>query len=105
MQEKSTFSKKNFLNSKNISPDIEDFLFLFDLNTTFLTCRAAWFECVYHMLQCSKLLEVLTPQKSQLITTSFQFIDDADPLVAPHVWGCVLLLQSNYDDWYDDTIK
>ncbi|KAL7734397.1 hypothetical protein ACLKA6_010729 [Drosophila palustris] len=62
--------------------------------------KAAWFECIYHMLQCSKLLEVLTPQKSQLITTSFQFIDDADPLVAPHVWGCVLLLQSNYNDWY-----
>ncbi|ALC44763.1 l-3-76BDr [Drosophila busckii] len=62
--------------------------------------KAAWFECVYHMLQCAKLVEVLTPQKNQLITLSFQFIDDTDPLVAPHVWGCVLLLQSNYDDWY-----
>lgn len=51
------------------------------------------------MLQSAKLREVLTPQKSQLITTSFQFIDDADPLVAPHIWGCVLLLQANYDDW------
>ncbi|TDG45249.1 hypothetical protein AWZ03_008311 [Drosophila navojoa] len=62
--------------------------------------KAAWFDCIYHVLQCAKLLEVLTPQKSQLITTSFQLIDDADPLVAPHVWGCVLLLQSNYADWY-----
>ncbi|EDV97987.1 E3 ubiquitin-protein ligase listerin [Drosophila grimshawi] len=62
--------------------------------------KAAWFECIYHLLQCPTLLEVLTPHKSQLITASFQFIDDADPLVAPHVWGCVLLLQSNYEDWY-----
>ncbi|XP_030078799.1 E3 ubiquitin-protein ligase listerin isoform X2 [Drosophila hydei] len=62
--------------------------------------KAAWFDCIYHILQCANLLEVLTPQKSQLITTSFQLIDDADPLVAPHVWGCVLLLQSNYADWY-----
>ncbi|EDW69877.1 E3 ubiquitin-protein ligase listerin [Drosophila virilis] len=62
--------------------------------------KAAWFDCIYHVLQCPNLLEVLIPQKSQLITTSFQFIDDADPLVAPHVWGCVLLLQNNYEDWY-----
>ncbi|XP_034103440.1 E3 ubiquitin-protein ligase listerin isoform X1 [Drosophila albomicans] len=62
--------------------------------------KAAWFECIYHILQSVKLEPVVTPQKAQLITTSFQFIDDADPLVAPHVWGCVLLLQSNYEDWY-----
>lgn len=69
------------------------------LNSTSIHPRAAWFECIYQMLQSAKLREVLTPQKSQLITTSFQFIDDADPLVAPHIWGCVLLLQGNYDDW------
>ncbi|XP_017127246.1 E3 ubiquitin-protein ligase listerin [Drosophila elegans] len=62
--------------------------------------KAAWFECIYHVLQSVALLEVISPQKSQLTTLCFQFIDDADPVVAPHIWGCVLLLQSNYEDWF-----
>ncbi|XP_030373651.1 E3 ubiquitin-protein ligase listerin [Scaptodrosophila lebanonensis] len=62
--------------------------------------KAAWFECVYHIILSPDLVEIVIPKKSQLITTTFQYIDDADPLVAPHVWGCVLLLQSNFDDWY-----
>ncbi|XP_017135075.1 E3 ubiquitin-protein ligase listerin [Drosophila miranda] len=62
--------------------------------------KAAWFECIYHVLQSVALLDVITPQKTQVITLSFQFIDEADPVVAPHIWGCVLLLQSNYEDWY-----
>ncbi|XP_017072343.1 E3 ubiquitin-protein ligase listerin [Drosophila eugracilis] len=62
--------------------------------------KAAWFECIYHVLQSVPLLEVIATQKSQLTTLCFQFIDDADPVVAPHIWGCVLLLQSNYEDWF-----
>ncbi|XP_016959436.2 E3 ubiquitin-protein ligase listerin [Drosophila biarmipes] len=62
--------------------------------------KSAWFECIYHILQTVALLEVITPQKAQLTTLCFQFIDDADPVVAPHIWGCVLLLQSNYEDWF-----
>ncbi|EDW76782.1 uncharacterized protein Dwil_GK19431 [Drosophila willistoni] len=61
--------------------------------------RASWFECVYHILQIP-LLDIVTSHKTQLISLSFQFIDEADPLVAPHIWGCVLLLQTNYNDWY-----
>lgn len=66
----------------------------------FIPSRAAWFECIYHILQSVPLLEVILPQKSQLTTLCFQFIDDSDPVVAPQIWGCVLLLQNNYDDWY-----
>ncbi|KAH8259572.1 hypothetical protein KR026_006780 [Drosophila bipectinata] len=62
--------------------------------------KAAWFECIYHILQSVPLLDVILPQKSQLTTLCFQFIDDSDPVVAPQIWGCVLLLQNNYDDWY-----
>nr|NP_730427.1 listerin E3 ubiquitin protein ligase 1 [Drosophila melanogaster]Q9VW09.2 RecName: Full=E3 ubiquitin-protein ligase listerin; AltName: Full=Listerin E3 ubiquitin protein ligase 1; AltName: Full=RING-type E3 ubiquitin transferase listerin [Drosophila melanogaster]AAF49146.2 listerin E3 ubiquitin protein ligase 1 [Drosophila melanogaster] len=62
--------------------------------------KAAWFECIYHILQSVALLDVITPQKTQLTNLCFQFIDDADPVVAPHIWGCVLLLQSNYVDWF-----
>ncbi|KAH8303692.1 hypothetical protein KR018_011703 [Drosophila ironensis] len=62
--------------------------------------KAAWFECIYHVLQSVALLEVISSQKTQLITICFQFIDDSDPVVAPHIWGCVLLLQNNYDDWF-----
>ncbi|KAH8258638.1 hypothetical protein KR038_003248 [Drosophila bunnanda] len=62
--------------------------------------KAAWFECIYHVLASVALLDVISPQKAQLITLCFQFIDDADPVVAPHIWGCILLLQNNYEDWF-----
>lgn len=61
--------------------------------------RAAWFEFMYHLLQSPKQEDIFAAQKSQMITIAFQNIDESDPLVAPHIWGCILLIQTNYKDW------
>ncbi|XP_075159606.1 E3 ubiquitin-protein ligase listerin [Haematobia irritans] len=61
--------------------------------------KAAWFEFIYHLLQSPHLLEIVEQHKSQVIAVSFQNIDESDPLVAPHVWGCILLIQTNFKDW------
>ncbi|KAL9902258.1 E3 ubiquitin-protein ligase listerin [Glossina fuscipes fuscipes] len=60
--------------------------------------KAAWFEFMYNMVMYHA--DAVSPQKNQLIMLSFQNIDESDPLVAPHIWGCVLLLQTNYKDWH-----
>ncbi|XP_046806997.1 E3 ubiquitin-protein ligase listerin [Lucilia cuprina] len=62
--------------------------------------KAAWFELMYHLLQSPKQQEIFAKQKTQMTTIAFQNIDESDPLVAPHVWGCILLLQTNYKDWH-----
>lgn len=66
---------------------------------SFFLHRAAWFEFIYYLLQSPQLLEIVEPHKSQVISVSFQNIDESDPLVAPHVWGCILLIQTNFKDW------
>ena len=54
---------------------------------------------MYHLLQNPNHQVIFATQKPQLITIAFQNIDDSDPLVAPHIWGCILLIQTNYNDW------
>lgn len=54
---------------------------------------------MYHLLQNPQFEDIFQKQKSQMITIAFQNIDESDPLVAPHIWGCILLLQTNYKDW------
>uniref|UniRef100_A0A1A9X109 E3 ubiquitin-protein ligase listerin n=1 Tax=Glossina brevipalpis TaxID=37001 RepID=A0A1A9X109_9MUSC len=54
--------------------------------------RAAWFELMYNMLMYH--LDVVSPQKNQLIMLSFQNIGESEALVAPHIWGCILLHQT-----------
>ncbi|XP_073835872.1 E3 ubiquitin-protein ligase listerin-like isoform X2 [Musca autumnalis] len=61
--------------------------------------KAAWFEFIYHLLQSPQLLEIVAQHKTQVTTVAFQNIDESDPLVAPHVWGCILLIQANFKDW------
>ncbi|XP_011292059.2 E3 ubiquitin-protein ligase listerin [Musca domestica] len=61
--------------------------------------KAAWFEFIYHLLQSPQLLEIVEQHKTQVTTVAFQNIDESDPLVAPHVWGCILLIQANFQDW------
>ena len=65
----------------------------------FLNFRAAWFELMYQILQNSKLKEVVDQHQTQLSGLSFQNIDESDPLVAHHVWACILMIQSLYPDW------
>uniref|UniRef100_A0A1B0GD60 E3 ubiquitin-protein ligase listerin n=1 Tax=Glossina morsitans morsitans TaxID=37546 RepID=A0A1B0GD60_GLOMM len=65
------------------------------------TIKAAWFELMYNMVMYHA--DAVSPQKNQLIMLSFQNIGESDPLVAPHIWGCILLLQTNYKDWHQTT--
>ncbi|KAM7355402.1 E3 ubiquitin-protein ligase listerin [Cochliomyia hominivorax] len=62
--------------------------------------KASWFEFMYHLLQHPKQQDIFATQKSQMITISFQNIDESDPLVAPHIWGCILQIQQSYPDWH-----
>ncbi|XP_055909691.1 E3 ubiquitin-protein ligase listerin [Eupeodes corollae] len=60
--------------------------------------KSAWFELLYNVLQFHP--QLTNDIKGQLIPMCFQNLDDSDPLIVPHVWGCILLLQNTYDDWY-----
>lgn len=64
----------------------------------FFSRRSAWFELLYNVLQFHP--QLTNDIKGQLIPMCFQNLDDSDPLIVPHVWGCILLLQNTYDDWY-----
>lgn len=61
--------------------------------------RASWFELFYHLLQTNDLASIMNDFKTQLILVCFQNLDESEPLIAPHVWGCILLVQSTYNDW------
>ncbi|XP_055844487.1 E3 ubiquitin-protein ligase listerin [Episyrphus balteatus] len=60
--------------------------------------KSAWFELLYNVLQYHP--QLTNDIKGQLIPMCFQNLDDSDPLIVSHVWGCILLLQNTYDDWY-----
>uniref|UniRef100_A0A1I8NVG8 E3 ubiquitin-protein ligase listerin n=1 Tax=Stomoxys calcitrans TaxID=35570 RepID=A0A1I8NVG8_STOCA len=61
--------------------------------------KAAWFEFIYYLMQSPQLMDIVEQHKSQVTAIAFQNIDESDPLVAPHVWGCILLTQTNFKDW------
>ncbi|XP_055373433.1 E3 ubiquitin-protein ligase listerin [Condylostylus longicornis] len=61
--------------------------------------RSAFFELLSAVLQYAPRL--IEANKSQIIQVCFQNLDDLDPLTSPHVWECVLLIQSLFIDWHE----
>ncbi|XP_055690814.1 LOW QUALITY PROTEIN: E3 ubiquitin-protein ligase listerin [Lutzomyia longipalpis] len=59
--------------------------------------RSAWYEAVAAVVQ--KINGLLEKQTPQLVNAVFQNIDESDPIVLPHLWTAVLLVQVNIPTW------
>ncbi|XP_054731911.1 E3 ubiquitin-protein ligase listerin [Anastrepha obliqua] len=62
--------------------------------------RTAWFKVIYNLIQSSSVSDILLEWKSDIVAVSFNGIDECDRTLSSHIWKCILLLQSRYEDWY-----
>lgn len=61
--------------------------------------RAAWYEVIEILLQHAKHL--LDKHESNLVAVVFNNLGDNEPAVIPHVWASILLIQENYENYYN----
>ncbi|GAB0100225.1 E3 ubiquitin-protein ligase listerin [Sergentomyia squamirostris] len=59
--------------------------------------RSAWFEAVSMVVQ--KIPHLLEKHTAQVVNAAFQNLDENDPIVLPHLWQAVLLIQVNLPTW------
>ncbi|XP_059612638.1 E3 ubiquitin-protein ligase listerin [Phlebotomus argentipes] len=59
--------------------------------------RSAWFEALSAIVQ--NLFELLEKHTAQLVNAVFQNLDESDPIVLPHLWTAILLVQVNITAW------
>ncbi|XP_053685339.1 E3 ubiquitin-protein ligase listerin [Sabethes cyaneus] len=60
--------------------------------------RAAWFEVISSLLQHGLFL--VEQHHQQITTIVFQFMDETDPTVVPHVWSSIVLAQTTIPEWH-----
>ncbi|XP_017470156.1 PREDICTED: E3 ubiquitin-protein ligase listerin, partial [Rhagoletis zephyria] len=62
--------------------------------------RITFFKIIYNLLQNSADDDILMEWKRNIIQISFNGIDESDHTLSSHMWKCILLIQSKYEDWY-----
>uniref|UniRef100_A0A1B0GPL3 E3 ubiquitin-protein ligase listerin n=1 Tax=Phlebotomus papatasi TaxID=29031 RepID=A0A1B0GPL3_PHLPP len=60
--------------------------------------RSAWYEAISAAVQ--KISELLEKHTAQLVNSVFQNLDESDPIVLPHLWTAILLVQVNIPLWH-----
>ena len=60
--------------------------------------RAAWFEVIAALLQFATFLTGKYEQ--QMTTCVFQFMDETEPTVIPHIWSSIILIPMKIDNWH-----
>lgn len=57
--------------------------------------RSAWYELASTILSTNHSLL----HEEQIVRVTFKCMDEDDPLIAPFVWACVVLIQTNIPAW------
>lgn len=60
--------------------------------------RSAWYEAISAAVQ--KISGLLEKHTAQLVNSVFQNLDESDPIVLPHLWTAILLVQVNIPLWH-----
>uniref|UniRef100_A0A6B2EBW1 E3 ubiquitin-protein ligase listerin n=1 Tax=Phlebotomus kandelakii TaxID=1109342 RepID=A0A6B2EBW1_9DIPT len=59
--------------------------------------RSAWYEAISAVVQ--KIPGQVEKLTAQLVNSVFQNLDEMDPIVLPHLWSAILLVQVNIPSW------
>jgi E3 ubiquitin-protein ligase listerin len=64
--------------------------------------RAGWFKVISAILEFAIVFvgACKPEQQKHFVTHIFQYLDETEPTVIPHIWASVILIQQNIVDWH-----